>query len=547
MSILRFAIILSFLVVSCTATSGSESDDIHRVAPGKTDNYYSNVAREFEVRGAIELELTADEFADEAVRQEKADRRITAAVTYLTTFVTKKLDKFFSNEEYGGFAAMVRNRLVTTTDFEERVDGSETTYWANFAITLAGPTELPGLIGNNFELLMPKGKEASGGSLSTVRSFNPETYSGEIESIEVELRPIAAAGNAYPHYEAFVEDGVYDITMFQGYDYNEGRSDLMETIYLLSTFEALGFDLTQLDLLPQPDARLAQLYDDIYAHYLKEEEAGNTNEGFSVADWWARLEPYLEIATRMTAKSGPISREISFGGRPVLVEARIFHTELFDDSSYQKQTALDEFVARDVFYYNGHAGPWYGFSLNSAGTADVKEADFAQAPFTDRQQLFVANGCQTYSQYADTVYAHELKSVENLDVITTVNYSYGQGAIPSLAGLLHLDERGELIPHHFEAILTYVNDNETNREKEVFYGVTGIEENPRVHPYANPQRIGEACTASAECGHVWGNVCVSGACGVYALDANACPEGTFGSPLADGDTIFAHGCFAQPL
>ena len=525
-----------------------EGGEIHRVAPGKADNYYSNVAREFEATGQIKLNLTDVEYADEVLRQQKADRRITAAVVYLTTYVTKKLEDFFSNEEYGGFAAMVRNRLATTTEFEERTDASgEPTYWATFSITLAGTNELPGLIGNNFELLMPEGKEASGGSLSAVRSFNPETYSGALETIEVELRPIAAASNAYPHYEAFVEDGVYNITMFQGYDYNEGRSDLMETIYLLSTFEAMGFDLGTLELLPQADARLAQLYENIHQYYLAEEQKGETNPDFSVADWWMRLQPYLDIATRLTSESGPITREITFGGRPVLVEARIFHTELFNDSAYHKQTALDEFVSRDVFYYNGHAGPWYGLSLSQGGGADVKEGDFALAPFTDRQQLFVANGCQTYSQYADTVYAHELKNVRNLDVITTVNYSYGQGAIPSLAGLLHLDERGELIPHHFEAILTYVNNNETNSEKEVFYGVTGIEENPRIHPYANPQRIGDTCVASEECGHTWGNVCVSGSCGIYALDTEACPAGTFGSPLADGDTIFAHGCFAQPL
>ena len=36
---------------------------------------------------------------------------------------------------------------------------------------------------------------------------------------------------------------------------------------------------------------------------------------------------------------------------------------------------------------------------------------------TDRQQLVIAQGCQTYSQYADVIYAHESKDESNLDVI----------------------------------------------------------------------------------------------------------------------------------
>jgi hypothetical protein len=49
------------------------------------------------------------------------------------------------------------------------------------------------------------------------------------------------------------------------------------------------------------------------------------------------------------------------------------------------------------------------------------------APFTAKQQLVLAQGCQTYSQYADMIYASPVKDEPNLDVITTVNNSYGVG------------------------------------------------------------------------------------------------------------------------
>lgn len=112
----------------------------------------------------------------------------------------------------------------------------------------------------------------------------------------------------------------------------------------------------------------------------------------------------------------------------------------------------------------------------------------------------VAQGCQTYSQYADVLYANPAKSEDNLDVVTTVNF-------------------------------------------QVFYGAMGIGGNPQVHPYGDVAHIGYACNAVEECGDPDGNVCikpVNGAqkvCGVVALDKAECPQGSKLTPLAQGSTV----------
>ena len=136
---------------------GSESD-LHVVFPGKADNYYSNVAAEYELTGTITVAMTEEEFEDEIVRSQKVSGRLTAVGLYLTTYLTDKFrgidsngdgvisddEVFFHNEEYGGFHAMVRNYSLETEDVEEASDG----YLATFTVDVAGPpamlTAIPG-------------------------------------------------------------------------------------------------------------------------------------------------------------------------------------------------------------------------------------------------------------------------------------------------------------------------------------------------------------------------------------------------------------------
>ncbi len=40
------------------------------VMPGKADDYFSNVSKEYEVKGAVQVTMTAEEFADESLREQ---------------------------------------------------------------------------------------------------------------------------------------------------------------------------------------------------------------------------------------------------------------------------------------------------------------------------------------------------------------------------------------------------------------------------------------------------------------------------------------------
>ena len=588
----RNALLVLLALATACASSGGTPDDpgslVSRVPEGKADDYYSDVAAEFEVRGSLPVDVEAG--ASQEDRELAAQRRVDAAVLYLTTLLTKKLDDFFDNTDYGGFAAMVRNQtseavelvagdlapeeatlraanelteselravlddravpgilagrpFATLTELDAvsfvgpsalrvleaegqaRFSGGEGLV-VHFTVDVAGPAELPNLLGRAFDLQMPAGATSDGsGSLSTVRNFDPETHSGELEAVACTLETIPAARNGFPEYEAFFADGVFDITLFQGHDYNESRGDLWEAFELVWTLENGGFSDAEIIYAAEPDAVVRDALN------------------FVLADQAEQYADMVDRVSRLAPNSGPYTKTLLVNGQEVRAEVRIFHSEMFrTDRPGQRQRAIDEIVGRDVFFYNGHAGPWYGFYLDAAGEAEITETEFASLPFTDRQQLVIMNGCQTYSQYADMLYAHPDKSEANLDVITTVNFSYGQSSDMLLNALTQTDAYGDHIAWSYGDLIREFNQNTVNEENQVFYGVTGIDGNSKLHPYARPDLAGEPCSSGWDCGNAYGNAC-DGTCAPRALSAEGCPEGTTFGTFAEGDTIEGGACW----
>jgi hypothetical protein len=141
------------------------------------------------------------------------------------------------------------------------------------------------------------------------------------------------------------------------------------------------------------------------------------------------------------------------------------------------------------------------------------------------------------------LYANPNKNEGNLDVITTVNFSYGQGTTRLLANLLNLTA-----PPTFYQVIKDLNDDAINSDKQVFYGVMGLEGDPQLHPWADASKIGQPCSTAADCGDPSGNVCADFGngevrCGVVALSQSGCPTSSKFYNLAVGDTIQLGGCF----
>ena len=520
MRALTLPVLLAVAAAGC-ADEATTEDDLVEVEDSKADDYYSNVAAEFEVRGTLKVKMSDADYADAAKRKDIVNRRLTAVGLYLTAYVTDKFrgidinndgtisedEVFFRNEGYGGFHAMVRNHTAEAGTVRRISAG---VYEVSFELDLAGPKNLTQLLPRSgtstpfkFELKMPEDATVDPASVprGTIRNWKPETHTGAIETHALALVRLPTPKNAYPQHAEFVKDGVFDITHVFGHDYNTPRSDLQEAREMF--------------------------------HHLK-------NRGFRAP-----------VATfeALKADSGPFTLDFKAGSKNVKMEVRLFHADMFlgQDPKIQHDLTVKELVTRDVVFYNGHAGPYYGLYIDAAKAASVTYTELATAAFTEKQQLFVAQGCQTYSQYADMLYAHPKKDESNLDVITTVNYSYGAGTVDLFDALTNV-EGGRHNPLDMYAMVEQLNAEWINEAREVYYGVMGITANPAVHPYAALDKIGASCTQASDCGDPAANLCIKKrvnatgkVCAAKAV-ANKCPAGTFYKQLSSGGTIVAAGC-----
>jgi hypothetical protein len=524
-----------FFLFACQEDQPSNSSQVAEpssyegVLPAKADNYYSNVASEFEMTTKLKVEIDPSLLEDQSANQEtiqlKSQSRMTAFGLYLTTYLTDKFrgidsnnngtieesEIFFRNDGYGGFHAMARNYSASLgkTEIVENTETKTKELWIEFSFDVAGPKDmLDNLPGNwnedqsakIFDLQMPKGVTSSPEFINRkeIRNFDPKSDQGELETVQVSAKLEKKIGNAYPHYAQFFEDGVYDLTLFFGHDYNVSRSDLEEAKEAFYELQYMNFTM--------PVDKFEDLKHD----------------------------------------SGAFTRKLMINQKEVVVEVRIFHSNMFEtERKLQHDLALSEVVARDVFFYNGHAGPYYGFYLDEQSLAKVDYKEFATAPFSEKQQIFIAQGCQTYSQYADMLYANPAKSEANLDVITTVNYSYGQGTMDLLKALLGFKYDG-FRANDFYQMIDRLNNNWINSNRDVYYGVMGIEGNPQLYPFADLNLLGQTCEVNDDCGDANAFRCVDfnnqKQCAVISLSESACPENTNFIELASQNTIMAGAC-----
>src|SRR5690606_12428465 len=139
-------------------------------------------------------------------------------------------------------------------------------------------------------------------------------------------------------------------------------------------------------------------------------------------------------------------------GRAIAVEIRLFfpHEERgsrnhpgTDAGGRQLEADLRASLSNaHMVMFTGHSGPFYGFPMSDwkrTSEGDLSYAELAEVEMpTDRYQIVVADGCDTY-QIDQTFRRNPHKpGARNLDVITTT--SYGDTTLPySIMNLiLHL-------------------------------------------------------------------------------------------------------------
>jgi hypothetical protein len=228
--------------------------------------------------------------------------------------------------------------------------------------------------------------------------------------------------------------------------------------------------------------------------------------------------------------SPAFTRQMIIEGKVVEARITIVHSDMVDPSEEEKLSdAMKASLAtKDVVIYSGHAGPGAGFILDYQPRHEIRAGDFKTLDLADKYQIYVFDGCQTYRTYVDDLLENPNKSFDNLDIVTTVNttpFSVGYQTIWEFVYWLTLtDGAGNHYPISWKDILRGLNTRNFN---DVYYGVHGIDADPKLNPHA-PDVACQPCGQDSDCGG-GGNFCLGyaggAACGVACTTDTACGEG----------------------
>jgi len=517
---------LPALVLAAACSSGSstpedvaeQSDIVDPVADGKEDNYLSPTSQEWRVGGEGKVELDAATWGSktdaekEARARELLDFKFKAYLHFINVYVANKEGEE-ANASYGGFSGMVRSS--TLGSLVEPVGTDKLAWTFLWDAEMAGPRDILGKLpiktrdnGEKYFLVkMPALSEQELTYSSYPKDFNPETYGKPMEDLEVSITPIPASDDSWPEYNKLFEDGKLDIMILVGGDYNAERYDLKAAEQIFDWLKRAGYQ--------HPAANYKELKVD----------------------------------------SPVFTKKMKANGRDIAIEISFYHPDVVEDSKLDALRAkvVEGFETKDIVIYDGHAGEDPGYSgvvYHYNPRHAISANELAQLKLPSKYQIYLFNGCKTYAAYPDALYKSATKNTQNLDIISTVNFSWLTMQPFTTSGFLNeltAQSAGSHDPHTYLEILAQINKS---NNWNVYYGVHGIDDNPHGNPYMNASLLCQSCASDSQCGGA-GNRCIryagGQACGGECTANDGCPQGYTCRKIASGSQIVGSQCMPQNL
>jgi len=491
-SLLTTLLMAASLSLGCTTEPESADPLPHELPPpgdeGKYDNYVSTNAREFDLMGTAHVVLPEDfstrEEEDQAAMLDRmVERRLSVVARSLERHVDAIIDE--SNGDITGEDAqwfVYFKRDNAQAELPRVLEDGRAAF--DFQVEFVG----------SYYLMSKVAPEAG-----THRTFDMEVKEwGETEGekISVEIKG-SESRDAFPKYNELFADGVYDIAVHFGGDYNEERFDLDTAKWLVEMLI----------------------------------EDGWSNESVTSFE-------------DLTIDSPPFIQPVVVEGKEVEVQVYIYHSDMVtSDEEYLLSDAMKTSLAeRDVVIYSGHAGSNAGFILDYQPRHEIDNDEFAGLELAEKYQIYVFDGCQTYRTYVDDLMENPKKTFDNVDIVTTVNTTpFGAGyqvLFEFVYWFTLTDREGTHFPMSWMTILRAIN---TEDFRSVHYGVHGVDNDPQLNPHASEGIACQPCETDADCG-AGGNFCLGysggAACGVACTTDTACPDGYRCARLYDDPDLF---------
>ncbi len=529
-SILCVASSLAIVAVSgltgCAGDDGAEdAEDGFVVEDGKADDYLSLKAAEYVVTG------TARIVVEEGATIIRARNLMHHTHTSITWFLNQYLvDKEAdapghpgdANYGYGGFSAMVKNGAFEDSTLVQR---NATTWEFQFEQVIAGKkglmSKLPLRTRGEFTIEIGKPTNAEMERdpewyrKAPWNAWNPANVPADKkQTLTLTIREEKKSSDGWWDYARLMDDGVITVDAHFGYDYNPEKAHLTDSKSLYKWLVDRGFRSP------------------------------------------------VSSFDRLTNTSGALTKTFDANGRNIKVQVRIFYgkpgsnTDPDTDAGAKQleKDMLSSLKDRDVIVYSGHSGSLYGFALSNwdkTEEGDLDDSELAVAQLArNKYQIVFAEGCNTY-MLGHTLLTNPTKNGKDLDVITTTSFSVSYSPVEDfLARLLELDSQSRLRPRTMSQTIADLDLYSVGEASISMYGIHGIDDNPKVHPFANLENACKRCSSNSACGGV-GNSCVtvgsSGKrCVAACTDDAACGAGYKCKAVASASTSTIYGSYCVP-
>jgi len=478
-------------LVGCAETPDSEDpEDSVFVDDSKADDFFSMSAQEYLLEGKSTVVLEA------AMATKPAAERLAAAkhlvglkqigiAWFLTQYFVDKEDED-ANHAFGGFGGMAKAGAYEDLEIRERAD--KITFDFTFRQTAAGGKnlmqKLPIRVSGGkqvFDLDIGRPTNAEMEQLETNAewyrqapwdAWDPATVAADKkEPITFSISKEKLSTDGFFDLARLVEDGKLDMDVYFGWDYHS----------------------------------------DYHLKHSKQFFTWLKDQGFRApTSSWDTLTP----------QSGAFKRTVKADGKSIDVEIHIYFgkpgTSTDPDTAAGGKVleglAMESLAKRDVIIYSGHSGPFYGFALanwRKTPEGDLDDADIRVAPMpADRYQVVLAEGCDTY-QIGTAFKENPNKAGKNVDIVTTTSFSDASSPASVenfVSALLARDSLARLRPQPVSGLLTKLDSQSWSFT--TMYGMHGIDDDPKLVPFAKTANFGKTCSANSDCGGP-GNLCVS--------------------------------------
>ena len=512
-----------------SADAGDPEDSII-VDDSKADDFFSTSAIEWVLEGKSTVVLDASYATKPAPERLAAAKQLVelkqiAIAWFITQYLVDK-EEDEANHDFGGFGGMAKAGAFEDLGITERAD--KLTYDFTFKQLAAGNKNLTQklpirVVGGKqvFDLDIGKPTNEEMGRLETNNewyrqapwdAWDPSKLTADKkETITFSIAREKASTDGFFDMARLTADGKLDVDVYFGWDYHS----------------------------------------DYHLKHSKQFFTWLKGQGFTppVATW-----------DQLTRTSGAFTRTVKADTKTVTVEVRIFFgkpgTETDPDTDaggvILENEARNSLETRDVVMYSGHSGPFYGFALanwRKTSEGDLDDADMRVIDMPgDKYQVILAEGCDTY-QIGEAFKENPNKHGKNVDVITTTSFS--NAATPAtvenfLSALLARDTSNRLRPQPVSTLLTKLDSQSWGFT--TMYGMHGIDDNPKLVPFANVAKLGTTCTANSQCGGP-GNLCVTMGtlgkrCTAACTDTTGCATGYTCKAVASASsaTIYGKAC-----